>query len=100
MAELRAAKKPNHKEHDQNEPDGPASAASPVAIIPIVATPTAEQEDQQNYDENCAHDPPTYQMLIAARIGRLLILQRVSYRVLDASDCILDLAFRLICPTI
>src|SRR5579859_744142 len=56
MAELYAANKPHQKYHNQYEPDGPACAWSDVAIIPLVATPTAEQKDHQDYDENCAHD--------------------------------------------
>jgi hypothetical protein len=49
--ELHAAGQPNHQEYDQHEAENPTQSRTAVAIIAIVASPAAEQQDQHDDDE-------------------------------------------------
>jgi hypothetical protein len=56
---MQAAEEPDHEQYHQHEAKNAAEPTPSIAIVSIVAPAAAEQQDQHNNDQDCAHFSPS-----------------------------------------
>jgi len=54
---MQDAEEPEHEKDNQYQSQSAAEPSSTILAIPVIATPAAEQQDDQDNDQDCAHLP-------------------------------------------
>src|SRR5271157_1585111 len=91
-----AANKPKHHDNDEEQTKNASQPGASVAAMSIVPS-AAKEKNQDKDDKNRAHNIASRQLLIAPACRRYqLLLHRVSHRVVQAADSVLNLADGLV----
>src|ERR1035438_9146730 len=58
--DVHPAEEPKDEKNDQHQTQCAADPRSTIPTVPVIATAAAEQQDEQDNDQECAHSPPSF----------------------------------------
>ena len=52
---MQATEEPEHEKYDQYHAQSSTESTAAIAVVPVIATTTAKQQQDYDDDQNCAH---------------------------------------------